>query len=59
MTTARETTAETGPIRRPPLIVIVDVLLPVVLVFWTIVDRSASAVWSWTQPGRSSDAELH
>ena len=56
MTTAHETMAETGPIRRPPWIVIVDVLLPLVLVFWTIVDRSASVVMSWTRSGASSSA---
>ena len=56
MTTEHETMAETGPIRRPLWIVLVDVLLPVVLVFWTIVDRSASAVTSWTRSGVSSSA---
>jgi hypothetical protein len=55
MTTARDMMAETGPSRRSAWIVLVDVLLPVVLVFWTIVDRSASVVASWTHPGLSSN----
>ena len=55
MTTAHETMAETGPIRRSPWLVIVDALLPVVLVFWTIVDRSSSVVASWTRSGLSSN----
>jgi len=46
MTATDEPLAEAPPIRRSLWLAIVDAALPVVLVFWTVVDRSTSGVAS-------------
>jgi hypothetical protein len=42
MTAAYERTSDSLPARRSPWIVLVDAALPVVLVFWVLVDSSMS-----------------
>ena len=62
MTARHETKAAAPPIRRSPWIAIVDAALPVVLVFWTLVDRSSSVMASLAHSRLSSSgtaSQLH
>ena len=44
MTAAHAPTSDSRPARRSPWIVLVDAALPVVLVFWMLVDSGASVL---------------
>jgi len=61
MTAAYAPAIDSRQIRRPPWIVMVDAALPVVLVFWILVDRTAAAIASLARPEFASSiaARLH
>ncbi len=59
MTATYAPTTESRLTRRPPWIVMVDAVLPVVLVFWTLVDRSASAIASFALSSPGIARSLH
>ena len=44
MTATNERTSDSRPARRSPWIVLVDAVLPVVLVFWVLVDSGTSVL---------------
>jgi hypothetical protein len=50
MTAEYEATSDSQPTRRSPWIVLVDAALPVVLVFWLLVDSSVSIVAGFAHP---------